>query len=194
MSMAMRGARFSSSKRSGGERNSAGFTLIELLVVVAIIGILAAIALAKIQQAIVTAKQGRTVAHLDSMRSALQMYFLDHGEDANSYYPWQLHQIAKEYPEGNPAGCGTHGGLHWYIVQIPFEEVGDGPRPGNQITDWCNGPDHAYCKARTVQGADKGGWNWCIPGGAGSPTAAPSGTVWIDEDCMMFGGKNANQY
>jgi prepilin-type N-terminal cleavage/methylation domain-containing protein len=184
-----------------GDRRPGGFTLIELLVVVAIIGILAAIALPKIAEAITKAKQGRTLAEMKSMRTALNFYFLDHGEDGMSNYPWELRQIAKEYPPGTPMGCGTHGGLHWYLYQIPFEEVGEDARPNNQITDWCHGNgSHEFCNYygnfahRGVEaGVNKGGWNWCVPNGV-PPNAPPSGTVWIDEDVIMFGGKQACDY
>lgn len=185
---------------------TSAFTLIELLVVVAIIGILAAILLPKLAQALETAKQGRTVSRLNAMRSGLQMYFVHHTSAtdltplAAQYardYPLWLAQIARVDENGAAIGCfahtsGTNFG-HPYIERIPEEEVGNGAQPGHSITDWCVA-GHAYHLARTVQGADKGGWNWCIPGGAGAPVESASGTVWIDEDVMMFGGKTANQY
>ncbi len=58
--------------------NREGFTLIELLIVVAIIGILAAIAVPNFLNAQVRAKVSRALGDLRSIRTALEMYTVDH--------------------------------------------------------------------------------------------------------------------
>lgn len=63
-------------------RNSRGFTLIELLIVVAIIGIIAAIAIPNLLNALDRAKQKRTMADLRSVGSAIEQYAID-----NTDYP-----------------------------------------------------------------------------------------------------------
>jgi general secretion pathway protein G len=64
-------------------RNRAkGFTLIELLIVVAIIGIIAAIAIPNLLNAIDRGKQKRTMADLRSMGTAIEEYSID-----NNFYP-----------------------------------------------------------------------------------------------------------
>jgi prepilin-type N-terminal cleavage/methylation domain-containing protein len=175
--------------------HDAGFTLVELFVVVAIIGVLAAIALPRIAQAIETAKQGRTVARLNSIRAASRLYFSDHMDGEGSYYPYSLNEITK-------CNIAAHASRpHSYLFpdgegssDLPPEEVGDGLQPGDQITDWCV-LDHSWHTSRSVQTADKGGWNWC--GGSGAGTGAgqflPSGNAWIDENVMLFSGNNANE-
>jgi prepilin-type N-terminal cleavage/methylation domain-containing protein len=55
-----------------------GFTLIELLIVVAIIGILAAIAVPNFLQAQLRAKIARVEGDLRAMKTAIEMYRLDH--------------------------------------------------------------------------------------------------------------------
>jgi general secretion pathway protein G len=63
-------------------RNSKGFTLIELLIVVAIIGIIAAIAIPNLLNAIDRGKQKRTMADLRSIGTASEAYAVD-----NNHYP-----------------------------------------------------------------------------------------------------------
>jgi general secretion pathway protein G len=63
-------------------RNGKGFTLIELLIVVAIIGIIAAIAIPNLLNAIDRGKQKRTMADLRSMGTAIEESSI-----ANNFYP-----------------------------------------------------------------------------------------------------------
>ena len=63
-------------------RNQKGFTLIELLIVVAIIGIIAAIAIPNLLNAIDRGKQKRTMADMRSIGTAVESYAID-----NNIYP-----------------------------------------------------------------------------------------------------------
>jgi len=63
-------------------RKQKGFTLIELLIVVAIIGIIAAIAIPNLLNAIDRGKQKRTMADLRSLGTAVESYSID-----NNVYP-----------------------------------------------------------------------------------------------------------
>ena len=63
-------------------KNSKGFTLIELLIVVAIIGIIAAIAIPNLLNAIDRGKQKRSMADLRSIGTASEAYAVD-----NNFYP-----------------------------------------------------------------------------------------------------------
>jgi type II secretion system protein G len=58
-------------------RKQRGFTLIELLIVVAIIGIIAAIAIPNLLDAIERSKQKRTIADMNSMAGAIQSFATD---------------------------------------------------------------------------------------------------------------------
>ena len=68
-------------------RKESGFTLIELLIVVAIIGIIAAIAIPNLLNAIDRSKQKRTMADIRSIGTACEEYSID-----NSFYPVQTTQ------------------------------------------------------------------------------------------------------
>ena len=68
-------------------RNQKGFTLIELLIVVAIIGIIAAIAIPNLLNAIDRGKQKRTMADIRSIGTACEEYSID-----NNFYPIQTTQ------------------------------------------------------------------------------------------------------
>jgi len=65
-----------------------GFTLIELLIVVAIIGIIAAIAIPNLLNAIDRGKQKRTMADLRSIGTAVESYSID-----NNVYPKSITAI-----------------------------------------------------------------------------------------------------
>ncbi len=73
-----------------------GFTLIELLIVVAIIGIIAAIAIPNLLNAIDRGKQKRTMADMRSIGTAIESYAVD-----NNFYP-------KSLANAGAAGISTH--------------------------------------------------------------------------------------
>lgn len=85
--------------------NEAGLTLIELMVVVVILGIISAIAIPSISNAINSAKQNTTIATLSTIQTALQQYYTDH--DA---YPTELAQLTnKTDANGLADSAGVYG-------------------------------------------------------------------------------------
>jgi len=69
-------------RRSSFGRHQQGFTLIELLVTVAIIGIIAAIAIANLANALDKSRQRKTMATMRNLSTALMAY-----ETGNSRFP-----------------------------------------------------------------------------------------------------------
>lgn len=67
-------------------RKSAGFTLIELLIVVAIIGILAAIAIPNMMDAVDRARQKKSLGEIRTMVIAMQQFSVDYTGHPNSTY------------------------------------------------------------------------------------------------------------
>jgi type II secretion system protein G len=64
------------------KRSDSGFTLIELLIVIAIIGILAAIAIPNLLNAVQRGKQKRTMSDMRALATAIESYAVD-----NNVYP-----------------------------------------------------------------------------------------------------------
>jgi general secretion pathway protein G len=77
-------------------RKDRGFTLIELLIVVAIIGIIAAIAIPNLLNAIDRGKQKRTMADMRSVGTAIESYAVD-----NNFYPMGMANVTA-------SGVSTH--------------------------------------------------------------------------------------
>ncbi len=78
------------------KRDQKGFTLIELLIVVAIIGIIAAIAIPNLLNAIDRAKQKRTMADIRSMGTATEAYAVD-----VNFYPRNVSSLTVVDGTGN---------------------------------------------------------------------------------------------
>jgi len=65
-------------------KRSSGFTLIELMIVIAVIGILAAIALANYSEYVLRSKVSEAVSTLSQMSTKLEQYFQDNRSYVNS--------------------------------------------------------------------------------------------------------------
>jgi type II secretion system protein G len=99
-------------------RNAKGFTLIELLIVVAIIGIIAAIAIPNLLNAIDRGKQKRTMADLRSIGTAIEEYSID-----NNFYPSATsitalgNQVTPSYIRAIPPNDGWGGAFS--VASVP---------------------------------------------------------------------------
>ena len=124
-------------------RKEKGFTLIELLIVVAIIGIIAAIAIPNLLNAIDRGKQKRTMADMRSIGTAVESYAVD-----NNFYPKNM----------SNANAATISGYvsPIYIKTVPTTDGwnnawdGDSSATGSQYTITSSAKDGS-------QGAQTGG-------------------------------------
>ena len=97
--------------------NSKGFTLIELLIVVAIIGIIAAIAIPNLLNAIQRGKQKRTMSDMRTVGTAVEQYSLDNGfrpENASGDAVTQLTDlVAPTFVKQVPSLDGWRSPIQW---------------------------------------------------------------------------------
>jgi len=126
-------------------RKSKGFTLIELLIVVAIIGIIAAIAIPNLLNAIDRGKQKRTMADLRSIGTAVEAYSVD----------------TNFYPTGNTmaGSSGLQGVLEpTYIKKLPLTDGWNTNMEYNQgATAGAGYTVKSYGKGAQEEGSPTGG-------------------------------------
>ena len=90
-----------------------GFTLVELLIVVVILSILAAIVVPQFASSTTDAKYSALDANLSGMRSAVELYYQQHG-----VYPSVAAASGGTPPTGGTAGTGAAGSNTAFIEQL----------------------------------------------------------------------------
>ena len=140
-------------------KNQKGFTLIELLIVVAIIGIIAAIAIPNLLNAIQRGKQKRTMGDMRTVATANESYSIDN----NQYYVLAT--------QGPVSGIAT-GMQPTYVKKIP---ANDGwTNPIQYLADVSEYTVVSYGKNRTI--------------GGGGSVAANGGTTNFNNDLIFSTG------
>ncbi len=132
------------------KKNAKGFTLIELLIVVAIIGIIVAIAIPNLLNAIQRAKQRRTMGDIRTTATAIEAYAVD----MNRYPPMAAYTL----PAGISAFSTTMGVMSNYVspTYIKAVPLSDGWNSWFMYTIDTNGSAYAmasFAKNGTVDGA-----------------------------------------
>lgn len=111
-----------------------GFTLIELLIVVAIIGIIAAIAIPNLLNAIQRGKQKRSMADMRAIGTSVEAYAVD-----NNMYP----------AAGSPVTVITSDTEPVYIKKMPTKDAWD------TLFNYVSGPQNSAPQEYTISSAGK---------------------------------------
>ena len=90
-----------------------GFTLIELLVVVLIMGILAAVALPQYRISVLKSRVAALIPAVAAMKQAAEVYYLEHGEYADTMSAYDVSFPNCENPEASK--CSTYDGI-WFDI------------------------------------------------------------------------------
>jgi general secretion pathway protein G len=95
-----------------------GFTLIELLIVIAIIGILAAIAIPNLLNAVQRGKQKRTMSDMRALATAIESYSVD-----SNFYPPAACNPGNYTASGTTLDLSSFTNLQpTYIAQVPRQD------------------------------------------------------------------------
>lgn len=128
-----------------------GFTLVEVLIVVIILGILAAVVIPQFTDASSDAKLSALQTNLQTIRSQIQLYKLQHADaNGNELFP-TLKEFADQMtkaskPDGSTAALGTAGyDLGPYLQSIPNNPY----TGGNSIGDGAVGSSDWYYDEKT---------------------------------------------
>jgi prepilin-type N-terminal cleavage/methylation domain-containing protein len=107
-------------------KHQTGFTLIELLVVISIIGVLASVALVRLDDAQAAARDAQRVSEMRSIMNALAMFYADH-----TRYPGSADGVPSQ---GQMIGVGLEidDALEPYMGSVPrdpLHDAGNGAQP-----------------------------------------------------------------
>ena len=106
------------------KRNSRGFTLVEILIVVIILGILAAIVIPQFTNASNDARNNSVASTLQTMRSQIELYKIQHGDTAPAAASLIVLLTNKTDTTGNTLTAGvTTGFLGPYVQTFPTNPI-----------------------------------------------------------------------
>lgn len=104
-----------------------GFTLVEILIVVVILGILAAIVIPQFTQASTEAKQNSLCSDLQTLRSQIQLYKVQHNDAVPAAADFNNVMIYVTDIAGNISGTGTKVRVDPYNYGPYLERIPENP-------------------------------------------------------------------
>jgi type II secretion system protein G len=158
-------------------RNRKGFTLIELLIVVAIIGIIVAIAIPNLLNAIQRAKQKRTMGDMRSIGTAAESYSIDY----NAYPPSAATSVPVVYGGATYCAATVGANLVKYISPTYIRVM---PLTDGWNSWFCYGTNTTH-QDYVISSAAKDGVT-AQPGTAGATTNFNTDIVFSDGQFTVF--------
>ncbi|HEY7115472.1 MAG TPA: prepilin-type N-terminal cleavage/methylation domain-containing protein [Tepidisphaeraceae bacterium] len=115
-------------------RNNKGFTLVEILIVVIILGILAAIVIPQFTNASTDAKKNSLTSQLQTIRSQLELYKLQHNDVLPDFAGKQWVQMTMKSDATGDTGATTMD-FGPYLQQIPTNPLNNNTTVATGTTD-----------------------------------------------------------
>ena len=122
-------------------KKNSGFTLVEILIVVVILGILAAIVIPQFTQASTEARENSLKANLQTIRSQIELYKIQHNDDLPGTVAGVDFEAAMTgTTDIDGASTGTDFGPYLQAIPVnPFTNdnvIDITATPGNDAEDW----------------------------------------------------------
>ena len=114
---------------------SQGFTFVEILIVVVILATLAALVVPRLGHASVDPNLAALSATLQTIRTQLQYYKLQHEEAFPSIANWEKQMLSRSQLDGTLSDDGSFGP---YLLQVPVNPL-DGSRKISPVQDGSGG-------------------------------------------------------
>lgn len=121
-------------------KSSKGFTLLELLIVVAIIGVISAIAIPNLREALNRARISRAKADLKAISLALEVYRVDYGFVPYFSQLVPIQDISELSQYVNTAMTDSWGSVYSYYSDGEGEHYYVGSKGADQFWDGYSGP------------------------------------------------------
>ncbi len=112
-----------------------GFTFVEIIIAVIILAVLAALVVPQLGRASAEPDLAALAATLQTVRTQLQRYKLQHNDTFPSLAQWEKQMLTKTKPNGS---CSIRGSCGPYLLQVPVNPL-DGSRNISPLQDGSGG-------------------------------------------------------